>query len=279
MTRNELKNMFQALAIQNATTVTGKLTEVHRPAVKKLVDAGALFVVNHSGGKDSQATYTVIASLVPADQIAVVHCDLGEVEWDGALDHVKATTDHSVNLTKAIWKDGTEKTLLDAIEDRGLWPAGPQRYCTSDLKRGPAEKVIRRLSKETGRSLVVSCFGFRREESDARAKKTVWADVPRNSKAGRTWIDFSPILEITTSQVFQIIEEAGQEPHQTYKDGNERMSCVFCIFGSKNDLNNGAKARPELFRKYVELEGRMGHTFRNGQTLEEAAGITLGELA
>ena len=259
--------------------VTEKLVALHRDRIDWAVAAGALFIVNHSGGKDSQATYAVISKLVPADQIAVVHCDLGEVEWDGALAHIEDTTSHPVNVTKAIWKDGSEKTLLGAIEDRGMFPAGPQRYCTSDLKRGPAEKVIRRLSKETGRSLVVSCFGFRREESDARAKKTVWSDVPRNSKAGRTWIDFSPILEITTSQVFQIIEEAGQEPHQTYKDGNERMSCVFCIFGSKNDLNNGAKARPELFKKYVELEGRMGHTFRNGQTLEEAAGITLGELA
>jgi DNA sulfur modification protein DndC len=258
--------------------VTEKLVALHRDRIDWAVAAGALFIVNHSGGKDSQATYAVISKLVPADQIAVVHCDLGEVEWDGALAHIEDTTSHPVNVTKAIWKDGSEKTLLGAIEDRGMFPAGPQRYCTSDMKRGPAEKVIRRLSKTTGRKVIISCFGYRREESDARAKKTVWADSPRNSKAGRVWIDFSPILDLTTAEVFEVIADAGQEPHHAYANGNQRMSCVFCIFGSVNDLRNGAAARPELFRKYVELEQRIGHTLFNGQSLEEKAGITINQL-
>jgi hypothetical protein len=30
--------------------------------------------------------------------------------------------------------------------------------------------------------------------------------------------------------------------------------------GSKNDLAHGAKARPDLFAKYVELEERTGYT-------------------
>ena len=35
----------------------------------QLIKAGALFVVNHSGGKDSQAMLIKVRELVPADQI------------------------------------------------------------------------------------------------------------------------------------------------------------------------------------------------------------------
>ena len=42
-------------------------------------DAGGIFYVSHSGGKDSQAMYAMLIDLIPADQIVVVHADLGEV--------------------------------------------------------------------------------------------------------------------------------------------------------------------------------------------------------
>ena len=42
-------------------------------------DAGGIFYVSHSGGKDSQAMYVMLIDLIPADQIVVVHADLGEV--------------------------------------------------------------------------------------------------------------------------------------------------------------------------------------------------------
>ena len=243
-----------------------------------LVQDGALFVVNHSGGKDSQAQYALISALVPAEQIVVVHADLGDVEWTGVKAHIAANTDHPTHIAQAIYKDGSEKNLLNYIENRGMFPSSTARFCTSDLKRGPCEKVIRRLSKETGRQIIVSCFGFRAEESAARAKRPVFSLNQRNSKAGRTWYDFNPIHHLTTAEVFAVIASAGQEAHPAYATGNERLSCVFCIFGSKNDLAHGAKERPELFRRYIELEKKIDHTFRHGQTIEQAAGITINQL-
>ena len=276
-------------------TVTQTLIETHRARITSLVEQGALFVVNHSGGKDSQATYAIINELVPDHLIEIVHCDLGEVEWHGTLDHVKANVhDKPVHVTRAVWSDvhpsgkansakwnrdddGRGKRLLDMVENRGKWPAGPQRFCTSDFKSGPANVVINRLLEERSDNhrTVVSCFGYRREESDRRAKKEIWM-ATKNVK-GRQWFDFSPILDITTQEVFEVIEQAGQQPHQCYLDGNERMSCVFCIFGSQNDLHNGAVARPELFEKYVALETSMGFKWTKDETLEEVAGITVEE--
>lgn len=47
-------------------------------------DRGALFVINHSDGKDSQAMTQVVRDLVPTDQILVVHALLPEVVWEDA---------------------------------------------------------------------------------------------------------------------------------------------------------------------------------------------------
>lgn len=243
----------------------------------RLVSDGALVVINHSGGKDSQALYAIVSQRVPADQIVVVHADLGDqVEHLGVQDHIRSNIDHELHVAAPIWKDGTPKTLLAAIERRGKWPSAAQRYCTSDLKRGPCEKVIRRIAKARGAGVVINCFGFRAEESAARAKRPTFHKVERNSTRDRDWYDCSPIHAFSTKQVFDTIALAGQEPHPIYATGNERLSCVFCVLGSTNDLLNGAKQRPELFQKYVELEDRIGHTFRAKQSLREIVeGATL----
>jgi len=251
-----------------------KTTIAHAAQIQDAVEAGALFVINHSGGKDSQAMYAVMSRLVPSDQIVVVHADLGdEVEHLGVQDHIRSNIDHSLHVAAPIWKDGTPKTLLNAIERRGMWPSAAQRYCTSDLKRGPCEKVIRRLAKETGRNVVINCFGFRAEESSARAKRPTFTKVKRNCTADREWFDFSPIHDLNTDEVFEVIRLAGQEAHPVYATGNERLSCVFCVLGSTNDLRNGAALRPDLFERYVELEDKMGHTFRADQSLRQIVGV------
>ncbi len=52
--------------------------------IRRLIDQGFLFVVNHSGGKDSQAMYVRLAPMVPAQQLIVVHAILHEVDWPGS---------------------------------------------------------------------------------------------------------------------------------------------------------------------------------------------------
>ena len=235
-----------------------------------LVDQGVLVVINHSGGKDSQATYNLLKDHVPADQLVVVHADLGRVEWLGTKDHIINTIDgRELHVAKAIYKDGSDKDLLDMVRRRGKWPSSAQRYCTSDLKRGPCEKVIRRLSAETGRKVIISCFGSRAEESPARAKRPVWSQNKRQSVAGRSWYEYNPIHDLLIDDVFRVIAEAGQEPHWCYANGNDRMSCVFCIFGSKGDIRRGAQDRPELAQEYIAVERETGHTFRADTSIED----------
>ncbi|UPK45922.1 phosphoadenosine phosphosulfate reductase family protein [Paenibacillus pabuli] len=244
--------------------------------VQQLIDKGAIFYASHSGGKDSQDMYNEVSKYIPPDQIVVVHADLGEVEWVGVQDHIRSVIQHPLNIV------GAKKTFLGMVEQRGMWPSAAYRQCTSDLKRGPIFKFIRNDLKARGTSIAVNCMGIRAEESTARAKKEPFRYNKAESCGHRDVWDWMPIFDRTTEQVFQSIAEAGQEPFWAYSDGNERLSCVFCIMGSVNDLQHGAKCNPELYRKYVELERKIGHTMftkgKNPISLEEHTGISIDDL-
>lgn len=248
----------------------------YRAQIEEFAARGALFSINHSGGKDSQLLYAVLLTLVPAEQIVVVHADLGdEVEWLGVKEHIRANIDHPLHIAQAIWagdnaaKYGEEKYLLDLVDQRGMWPTPARRNCTSDLKRGPIQKVNRRLVQETGRTLVINCMGLRAEESAQRAQAPVLKLDKGQSKAGREVWNFNPIHSATLDQVWEGIELSGQTRHEAYDKGMTRLSCVFCIMASNADLKIAAKHNPVLLAKYSDLEAQIGHTFRNGQTLLE----------
>ena len=238
--------------------------------VPSLVAQGALFVVSHSGGKDSQATLIEVLRQVPASQVLVVHATLGELEWPGALELAQAQAEAAgvpFLVARAYFLDGSPKTLLNKAEHQYArrpevpsWPSKQQRWCTSELKTGPIEREIRRYAAAHGFKLIVSCTGERAQESVDRAKKPVWSFNAKHSVAGRSWFDWLPIHALTTLDVFQMIERDGQQPHPAYAAGNDRLSCLFCIFASKGDLANAAQAHPTVFAKYTELEERTGYT-------------------
>lgn len=51
------------------------------PEIVEMIDAGVLFAVSHSGGKDSQAMMIRLRALVPLAQLVVNHAPLGA--WKG----------------------------------------------------------------------------------------------------------------------------------------------------------------------------------------------------
>jgi 3'-phosphoadenosine 5'-phosphosulfate sulfotransferase (PAPS reductase)/FAD synthetase len=249
-----------------------------------LGDPGAIFYCSHSGGKDSQAMYAELLERVPRDRLVVVHADLGRIEWDGVKDHIRENIDHDLNVVQA------GKTFFEMVRHRAKvrpdapsWPSPKYRQCTSDLKTGPIMKFIRNdMKARPGAHTAVNAMGIRAEESSARAKKAPWKVNKKNTIAARAVFDWMPIFEWSTEEVFDRIYEAGQKPFHAYGargEKNERLSCVFCIMGSDNDLRNGAIARPELYREYVLLEREVGNTmFTRGKDplpLDEKIGIRI----
>ncbi len=232
--------------------------------IQKLIAANALFVVNHSGGKDSQAMMIELLKIVPVMQLVVVHATLGEAEWAGALEHAQA---QAANAGVVFIVAEAVKSFTGMVESRFAtrpevpsFPSASHRQCTSDLKRGPIDREIRRYAKLNGFSKIVNCMGLRAQESHSRAKLTTFKTNERNSIAGREWFDWLPIHDMKIDQVFALIKAAGQAPHWAYAAGNQRLSCVFCIMASSHDLANGAKHNPALLAKYVALEEKTGYT-------------------
>ena len=255
--------------------------EIHVPkTVKGLISYGALFALSDSGGKDSQAMRIMLRKIIPVDQLVIVHAALGRVEWPGTLEHAE-------NGAK---RDGipfivarSRKTFFEMVRHRyavrpgpnsPCWPSAKNRQCTSDLKRDPITREVRRLTKKMGIDAVVTCMGLRAQESHGRAKRDPLNYSVRNSKAGREWWEWLPIHHLTENQVFQVIEEAGERPHYAYDLGNDRLSCMFCIMGSENDIRNAAKENPELLAEYAELEVQTGYTMHQSRRpLREIAGV------
>ena len=241
---------------------------------RQLIRRGALVAINHSGGKDSQAMTILLLRLVPRDQLIIVHAPLGEVEWPGTIEHIESTIPPGVPLIMAPVTSG--KTLLEQVEERGMWPSKTARWCTSGAKRGPIERELRRYLKAHPRfeGRLVNALGIRRDESRDRARRIPWRRNERMSVAGREVFDWLPVFELTTEDVFRIIAEAGQSPHPVYSFGLTRCSCSFCIFASRSDLRRAAELRPDLYAKYAQLERRIAHTLSpTRKYLPELTGI------
>lgn len=237
--------------------------------ILSLISRGALFVVNHSGGKDSQAMLIKIRELVPAAQILVIHAELRGVEWKGTLEHAQATSAGlEFRVARAV------KSFLEMVTARGMWPSPGQRQCTSDLKRGPIEREIRHFLKEKNHAgLVVNCMGIRAQESTSRAEAVPFKKNERNSKAGREWYDWLPIHTFSLEDVLATVKSAGQELHWAYGKGMTRPSCMFCIMASKSDLQISARENPEAFQEILAKEKQIGATM----FAEKGKGIPLDQ--
>ena len=263
------------------------------PAVQAEVDAGALFVVNHSGGKDSQAMLILLRRVIPRDQLLVIHADLQGEEWDGTEEHVRATSlGLPVIIARAQDREGNLVLLTDIVRRRGKFASATMRWCTSDTKRGPINREIRRYLKDhpefNGR--VVSCQGLRAQESVARSKAKEWEfDAGESTKEKynaatgrmerqRTQFIWHPILAMSEAEVFATIEGARQKPLWVYAAGMRRASCQFCFFACKADLKRAAELAPERYVARVRLEREIGFTMAMDKTpLDQIVGIPVDD--
>lgn len=256
-------------------------------------------MVNTSGGKDSQTALRVVVAEADKhgirDRIVVVHADLGRMEWAGVKELAQRQAEHyglPFHVVKYQNREGQQKTLLDYVRKRGKWPSSTTRYCTSDFKRGPCRRVLTHLGREARKckptAKVLNVFGFRAEESPARAKRSVYAlnesasGVIQERLGGRAlevW-DWLPIHEWTESQVWDDIRASGVPYHRAYDLGMPRLSCCFCIFAPRAALMIAGQANPELLDEYVAVEKEIGHDFQHKKPIREIKeAIARGETA
>lgn len=224
----------------------------------------AVFFQSHSGGKDSDASYETLKKLVPHDRIVVIHANLGAVEHNGVVEHIKSNIEHPLHIVKNELKDFIEMVLV-----RGMFPSSQFRECTSTLKTNPIDKFIRSYMKDHGYTHGFNVSGLRAEESAKRAMKNpLWINKRLTLTSGQRQVfDFMPVFHMTTQMVFDTIKAAGKRAHSAYGDrpeggvnGNTRLSCIFCIMSNVNDLAHGAANYKDHYHEMIALEIVVDHT-------------------
>lgn len=252
-------------------------------SIAHLVDLGALFALGESGGKDGQAMRIRMLRLgLDPKQMVVVHASLGSAEWAGALEHVR---DGAARSGIPFLVAQSRKSFADLVAGRhraypGVpsFPSAKNRQCTSDLKRDPIVREVRRYAKARGFKAIVTCMGLRAQESAGRRRRAPLVRSARYSTAGREWWEWLPVHHFTEEDVFRTIAEAGEKPFRAYALGNKRVSCKVCFMACAGDIRNGAIEDPENFAELVGLEASTGYTMHQSRRpLEEVAGITVAE--
>jgi 3'-phosphoadenosine 5'-phosphosulfate sulfotransferase (PAPS reductase)/FAD synthetase len=233
-----------------------------------------LIVLNSSGGKDSQAmTHKVMALAWEAgveSRVIMAHADLGKMEWSGAKELAQEHAEIYGIPFHAVHR--TQNSLLGHIESRGMFPDNRNRFCTSDHKRGPVQKLIRhesdrRFGGRTCRPRILNCMGMRAQESPARSKLTPFAlDARQTNSKREVWL-WLPIHDWTNQQVWECIRMSGVPHHFAYDLGMPRLSCCFCIFSPRKALLTAGYHNRELLAEYVRVERKIGHTLRQDTSL------------
>lgn len=242
-----------------------------------------------SGGKDSSAvalaTVDYLRGIAFEGEILLIHSDLGKVEWKQSLPKCQEMASHlGVELIvvkrkaggmlerwQGRWKNNVARyENLECVKVILPWSTASMRFCTSELKTAP---ICSELKKRYNGKMIVNVIGIRREESSSRAKKPVSAPngklkhktVSPKTGMATDGYDWNPIIEWSTSEVFEAIAESGLQPHEAYtKYGMSRVSCAFCILSNQCDLASATRAEEthQLYREQVDLEIKSTFSFQ-----------------
>lgn len=239
-----------------------------------------------SGGQDSVASLvalvdTCLAQRYPLGQITVVHNNLGhEVEWHGTMDLAwRQAATFGLRFAAVRRRDG--KLLIDHVAEKGMWPDGKRRWCTSDHKRGPGLTVLTRIVDHLnlGRTAqILQTWGFRAAESQGRARKvrvpylhspTASGKAEDPTKRVRDVWDWYPIADWSTAQVWEAIHGQNLPYHWAYARGMRRLSCTFCVLAGEDDLVRAAKLQPAKAARYLQVEQKTGHSFKEKLSMRD----------
>jgi len=193
-------------------------------------------IVALSGGKDSTAMAVRLKELHPVRQFEYVITPTGD-----ELPEMQAHWDKLENglgkLTKL-----QDLDLFQVIEREQMIPNFRARFCTRILKIEPFLDFMGALPSES-----ISYVGLRADEPDrlgiVRPENNFWIEYPL-----RQWgWGIDEVLAYLKLHGIKI---------------PERTDCGACFFQRLPEWKRLLERYPERYEKYVQIEKRMGHTFR-----------------
>lgn len=270
------------------------------PEITSALEVGAAVAIGVSGGKDSAATaLATIDYLEDAGHRGprvLIHSDLGRVEWRQSLPAcqriavrlglelmvVRRESGDLVDRWRLRWENNVRRYAeLSCVKLILPWSTASMRFCTSELK---TSIICRALVQRFPGQTILSATGIRRQESPNRAKAPVAKPQPKLASVSRRTqgLDWHPILDWTTQQVFGYLEEKEIPLHEAYtRYGSSRVSCCFCILSSQRDLGAAARCAENqaVYRDLVGLEAASTFSFQPTRWLGDVAPHWLtGEL-
>lgn len=263
------------------------------PEIQAAAAAGAPFAFGLSGGKDGSAKLS--AGCRALDELGhtgpriAIHSDLGRTEHVESLDVCRRVADQ-VGLELVVVRRAAGD-MLDRWETRWLnnvaryaalacvklilpWSTASMRFCTSELKTAI---ICRALAQRFPGQEIVSATGIRREESPKRAQAAVSKPQPLLTRAstGTRGLDWKGLLDWTLDDVWAEHRRAGLPVHPAYtRWGMSRVSCVFCILSSYDDMVRAATnpANAPIYRLMVDLELSSTFSFHDRLWLADVPG-------
>ena len=214
-----------------------------------------VLVINFSGGKDSCAMLCYLCEKYAHLKKFVIFADTGW-EHEGAEEWCRKICS-MFGLPLHVCRN-PNKTFLQMVERRKMFPSPSTRQCTSDLKRNP-------IATWTGRNVkhpvIINCMGLRAEESPSRKKKKMLTRNKSQSNGKRTIWDYLPIHKWTEQEVYAYLEKHSIPLHPVYSY-LKRFSCQVCIYNSITDLQAIKKHNPKAIETISALEQKINFSMR-----------------
>lgn len=95
----------------------------------------------------------------------------------------------------------------------------------------------------------------------------------RTSNSKRLVLTWHPIFDLSEAAVWEEIAAAGLEYHFVDDALIPRLSCVFCVLAGFEVLVRAVRLcwalKLELPKRYVDVEARIGHTFKQKHSLAD----------
>ena len=300
------------LAIESAATSDDDFAYINEEGTPDLASYDRI-VCFFSTGKDSLASVLHLLELgVPASKIELHHHNVdgdpaageGLMDWPVTLAYGQALARHLGMEFQTSWREGGIEREMCRQETRTApvvfykdgvriqtggvnGPLGtrrkfPQkaaslstRWCSSSGKIDVGVAYLRNDPKfQNQRTLVVT--GERAEESSSRARYATFEQHRADGRGGKLarHIDhWRAVHSWSEAQVWAIIERHSLQVHPAYEAGYGRVSCQFCIFGSKNQWATNRAIAPRAFGRIAVYEQDFGVTIDRKLTVGEMADL------